>query len=144
SVANWATNISTGPADESGQTLTFSISQVTNPELFSAGPAVSANGTLTYTPAPNAAGTSSINVRVQDNGGIANGGVDISPIQTFNITTTAVGGTISFSAVSYNTTESSGFTTVTVKRMGDLSRAVTVDYATSGDAPYPCSGITGI
>jgi CSLREA domain-containing protein len=144
SVPNWATNISAGPANESAQTLAFQISQISNTALFAAAPAVSSNGTLTYTPAANAAGTATMNVRVQDNGGIANGGVDTSAIQTFSITITAVGGTISFSTTTYNTTESSGFTTVTVKRTGDLSRAVTIDYATSGDAPYQCSGITGI
>jgi len=144
SVPNWATNISVGPANESGQTLAFQISQNTNPALFSAGPAVSSTGTLSYTPAANVAGTATLNVRVQDNGGIANGGVDISPIQTFTITTVAVGGTLNFSAAAYNTTESSGFTTVTVKRTGDLSRAVTVDYTSSGNTGFACSSISGI
>jgi hypothetical protein len=144
SVANWATNISVGPANESGQTLAFQVTQNTNPALFSAGPSVSSTGTLSYTPAANAAGTATINVRVQDNGGIANGGVDISAIQTFTITTVAAGGTLNFSAAAYNTTESSGFATVTVKRTGDLSRAVTVDYTSSGNTGFACSSISGI
>src|SRR5207244_3840396 len=47
----WATAISAGPADEAGQTLTFQVSNNTNPSLFSAGPAVDSAGILTYTPA---------------------------------------------------------------------------------------------
>src|SRR5207253_1448688 len=49
-VANWATNISAGPANESGQTFTFNVTGNTNPGLFSAGPAISSSGTLSYTP----------------------------------------------------------------------------------------------
>jgi hypothetical protein len=44
-VAGWATAISPGPADEASQTVTFAITNNTNPSLFSAGPAVSATGT---------------------------------------------------------------------------------------------------
>src|SRR5438552_14815676 len=46
-VANWATNISAGPANESGQTLTFQVTGNTNASLFTAGPAISSSGTLT-------------------------------------------------------------------------------------------------
>src|SRR5262249_32434679 len=42
-VTNWATNISKGPSDESGQTLTFLVT-TNNDGLFSALPAVSATG----------------------------------------------------------------------------------------------------
>src|SRR5204862_451522 len=60
-VANWATAISAGPADESGQTVTFTVTS-DNPSLFSAGPAVSSSGTLTYTAAANANGTATVTV----------------------------------------------------------------------------------
>jgi hypothetical protein len=53
--------------------------------LFSAPPAVSSNGTLTYTPAFLAVGTATVTVRAVDSGGTANGGVDTSPPQTFTI-----------------------------------------------------------
>jgi len=85
-VANWATNISPGPEDESSQTVAFQIIGNTNPALFSAGPALSPTGTLTYTPAPNANGTAAITITLMDNGGTANGGQDTSAPQTFNIT----------------------------------------------------------
>ena len=45
---------------------------------------------LTYTAAPNATGTATITVALQDNGGTANGGVDTSAPQTFTITVTPV------------------------------------------------------
>lgn len=144
SVPNWATNISAGPADESGQTLTFQVTGNTSPALFSAGPAISSTGTLTYTPAGTTAGTATITINLKDNGGTANGGVDTTPSQTFNITVTPPsGGFINFSAATNNTTESSGFTTLTVKRTGDLSRQVTVDYASSVDNGLPCSTANG-
>lgn len=89
-VAGWATGISAGPANEAGQTLTFAVTSNTNAGLFSAGPAVAANGTLTYTPAANANGTATITLVLQDNGGTADGGVDTSAAQTFTITVTPV------------------------------------------------------
>jgi hypothetical protein len=64
--------------------------------LFSAGPAISSTGTLTYTPAANADGLATITLVIQDNGGTANGGVDTSPSQTFTITVNSVNDAPSF------------------------------------------------
>ena len=89
-VTGWATGISAGPANEAGQTLTFLVTGNTNPGLFSAGPAIAANGTLTYTPAANVNGTATITITLSDNGGTANGGVDTSAAQSFTITVTPV------------------------------------------------------
>src|SRR5262249_43434666 len=89
SVTGWATNISAGPADESGQTLTFLVTTNNDP-LFSALPAIDTNGKLTFTPAANANGSATVTVRLKDNGGTANGGADTSGPQTFTITVTAV------------------------------------------------------
>ena len=89
SVAAWATSISTGPADESGQSVTYTAA-ADRPSLFSVQPAVAPNGTLTYTPAPDANGTATITVAAQDNGGTANGGADTSADQTAEIMITAV------------------------------------------------------
>ena len=88
-VPGWATAISPGPANESGQVVDFIVTNNNNP-LFSVQPAVSATGDLTYTPALNANGTAIVSVRIHDNGGVLNGGVDTSAIQTFNINVTAV------------------------------------------------------
>ena len=89
SIAGWATNISAGPASEAGQTLTFNVS-ATNPGLFAAQPAVTAGGRLTFTPAENAIGSSTVNVNLSDNGGTANGGNNTSPTQSFTITVNPV------------------------------------------------------
>ncbi|MGH3996646.1 MAG: Ig-like domain-containing protein [Pseudonocardiaceae bacterium] len=71
SVSGWATGISPGPADESGQTVSFSATGNTNPSLFSAGPSVSPTGVLTYTPAADANGTATITLTLSDDGGTA-------------------------------------------------------------------------
>ncbi|MFN2578987.1 MAG: Ig-like domain repeat protein [Pyrinomonadaceae bacterium] len=59
-----------------------------------------------------------------------------------------VGSIIRFSSASYNTTENSGSTTITVQRVGDPSQAVTVDYATPDDSSaatvLPCSTANGV
>src|SRR5205823_3665915 len=90
SVLGWATAISAGPANESGQALTFNITGNSNASLFSAGPAISSTGVLTYTPAANANGSATITVTLSDNGGTANNGADTSAAQTFVINVTAV------------------------------------------------------
>ncbi len=92
----WATGISAGPANESGQTLTFNVTGDTNPALFSAAPAISSTGVLTYTPAADANGTATITIDLMDNGGTANGGVDTSAPQSFVITVTSVNDVPSF------------------------------------------------
>ncbi len=89
----WATSISDN--DGNTQTLNFIVSNDNN-ALFSAQPAIAANGTLTYTPAANANGTATVTVTLHDNGGTANGGVDTSAPQTFVITITAVNDAPSF------------------------------------------------
>ena len=103
-VAGWATALSAGPADESGQALDFIVSNDNNP-LFSAQPAVAANGTLTYTPAANANGLATVTVQIHDNGGTANSGVDTSASQTFTITVTAVNDAPVAAADAYSTNE---------------------------------------
>ena len=101
-VNNWATNISAGPSDENGQTLTFNVTNNTNTALFSVQPAVSSTGTLTYTPAANANGSATITLTLSDNGGTANGGSDTSAPQTFQITVNAVADTPSVTDATTN------------------------------------------
>jgi hypothetical protein len=89
-VSAFATAISKGPANESGQTLTFHSSNNNN-GLFSAQPAIdTTSGDLTYTPAPNANGVATVTVSLSDDGGTANGGVDTSANKQFTITVTPV------------------------------------------------------
>ncbi|WP_257385095.1 tandem-95 repeat protein [Tahibacter caeni] len=86
----WATAISSGPPDESGQSFGFNVATVSGGALFSALPTVSVAGQLTFTPAPNASGTATFTVTLQDNGGTANGGVDTSAPATLTITINAL------------------------------------------------------
>ena len=72
-VAGWATGISPGPPDEAGQALVFAVSGV-DTALFAVQPAVSADGTLTYTPAPQANGIARLAVGLRDDGGSAAAG----------------------------------------------------------------------
>ena len=141
-VNNWATNISPGPSDESGQTTTFLVTS--NSGLFAVAPAISPTGTLTYQPAANAVGSATIRIVLQDNGGTANGGQNKSVGQTFIINVNPMGGFLMFNSASFTTTESSGFTTITVKRVGDTSLPVSVDYATSDGTFLPCAMASGV
>ncbi|PYQ71262.1 MAG: hypothetical protein DMG01_26015, partial [Acidobacteria bacterium] len=86
-VAGWASAISAGPADESSQALNFIVTN-DNTGLFSAQPAISSTGTLTYTSAAGATGSATVTVQLHDDGGTANGGADTSAAQTFTITIT--------------------------------------------------------
>ncbi|RLC20822.1 MAG: hypothetical protein DRI57_03895, partial [Deltaproteobacteria bacterium] len=88
-VTNWATEISPGPADESGQSLIFEVS-LDSEALFSQGPAIDALGNLTFTPETDANGSAEITVTLKDDGGTENNGANASPPQTFIITVNAV------------------------------------------------------
>jgi hypothetical protein len=57
------------------QTVAFTASN-DNPSLFTAQPAVGADGTLSYALAPNACGVANVTVVGKDNGGTAHGGND--------------------------------------------------------------------
>ncbi|MGB0758092.1 MAG: choice-of-anchor Q domain-containing protein [Rubripirellula sp.] len=64
----------------------YEVSGVSIPSLFSAGPSIDANGDLTFTPAADTFGTSTFQVRVLDDGGTTNGGVNASGFLTGTIT----------------------------------------------------------
>ena len=87
SVVGWATGLSPGPLNESGQTLSFTTS-TDDDGAFLITPSISPAGTLTYTPSLFQLTTVTVTVTVQvhDNGGTSNGGVDFSGSQTFTIT----------------------------------------------------------
>ena len=111
-VFNLATSISPGPADEAGQSTSFSITNNTNAGLFSVPPVVSNDGTLTYTPNPNVAGSATITLELSDDGGTANGGVDTSAPQFFTITVNEVNDEPNFTGGSniFVDEDSGGFT----------------------------------
>ena len=66
-VNNWATSLNKGASNESGQTLSFAVTNNNN-ALFSTQPAVDASGNLTYTPAANANGAATVDVILSDDG----------------------------------------------------------------------------
>jgi len=86
-----------GNTTEDAQTVSFVITNNSNPGLFSSAPALNVVGasypktaTLTYTSAANQNGTATITYHAHDDGGTANSGVDNSADQTFTITVNAV------------------------------------------------------
>lgn len=89
STASWATSINAGAAWESAQTLDF-ITTNDNPSLFSVQPTISADGTLSFTPAANQNGVATVVVQLHDNGGVGLSGADTSAPQTFVISVAAV------------------------------------------------------
>jgi len=112
SITGFAT-FTAGPADESAQTPAYTLTANT-PALFSSQPALAANGTLTFTPAPNANGSATITVITADGGGTANGGVDRAT-NTFTITVTIVNDAPAATYATNNVTvlEDAGAQTVT-------------------------------
>ena len=71
-------------AAELSQTVHVNVT-TDHPEYFSVQPSIDANGTLCYTPAPNACGTAHVTAVAMDNGGTAYGGSDSAPACQFDI-----------------------------------------------------------
>lgn len=88
-VAGWSA-FDAGPGESDQFALAYQVENISNPGLFSVLPTIGTLGNLVYNPAPDLSGTSTLDVRVVDNGGIANGGVDVSDFQTLTITVNAV------------------------------------------------------
>jgi ELWxxDGT repeat protein len=86
-IEEWANDVKAGPPDEAQQTVTFAVT-TDRQDLFVEPPAIDASGRLTFTPQPNVSGTAQITVILRDDGGTTNGGVNVSPPQTFAITIT--------------------------------------------------------
>ena len=114
-IAGWASSISEGAANEGSQTVTFDVSNDDN-GLFTGGgqPAIASNGTLTYTLAANANGSTTVSVQAKDDGGTANGGDDDSAIKTFTITVDGINDAPSFTGgADEDVDEDAGTQTVT-------------------------------
>ena len=84
-VHGWATSIFAGPPNESGQTISFVVTD-NDPGLFAVAPAIASDGTLTFRPAASASGVATIGISAVDDGGTANGGMDTSLVHTTTIT----------------------------------------------------------
>ncbi len=136
-VTDWASAISAGPANESTQTLSFTVTNDNN-ALFSAQPAIDASGNLTYTPAADATGSATVIVSISDDGGTANGGDDTSADQTFTITVNPINDEPSFTAgANEAVNEDAGAQTIngwaTVLDDGDAEATQTLSFTVTND-----------
>jgi hypothetical protein len=86
-VEHWATGISAGPAAEAGQSVEFLVTVRSGGEVLAGAPSISPDGTLRYRPAEES-GSATVDVRLRDDGGTANGGQDTSPAHALVITVT--------------------------------------------------------
>jgi hypothetical protein len=92
-ITGGALNVSAGPANEAGQSLSFSLTPTGSDSTmgFAVAPTIDATtGNLIYTPAPNAFGNASFSVVLMDSGGTADGGADTSAAQNLTIRLTPV------------------------------------------------------
>jgi hypothetical protein len=104
-IRDWAADISPGPPDETLQPVFF-FTQVSNSSLFDVLPTVHDDGTLTFTPATNANGSSAVIVAAFDDG---DPGTNFSGYQTIFITVKAVNDPPNFIAgADQSTTDESG------------------------------------
>ncbi|MBI5775546.1 MAG: tandem-95 repeat protein, partial [Verrucomicrobia bacterium] len=85
--AGWATGMSTGPANESAQTLSF-VLVPSSTALFTVKPAISnaANGTLTFKPKAGSTGTVNVSIYLKDSGSSTSPNRAFSGTNTFSIT----------------------------------------------------------
>ena len=137
-VAAWATNISPGPASESGQNVDFIVSNDNN-ALFAGQPVISPTGALSYTPADDAFGSAVVTVQLHDDGGTAGGGVDTSAPQLFTINVTAANDAPIVVNDSYSTNED---TALTIAADGVLANDSDIDSVsiTAIEVTPPTSG----
>jgi hypothetical protein len=84
-VEHWATGISPGPAAEAGQAVEFLVTVRSGGDALAGAPTISPDGTLRYRPSDRS-GSATVEVRLRDDGGTANGGQDTSPPHTLVIT----------------------------------------------------------
>ncbi len=131
-ISAWAGGFNPGRPSESGQTvLAYLVDQVSDPAFFSASPAISPSGRLTYATAGTSLGTATFRVRVRDSGGTANGGIDTSAPTTITVTvrpaavcrdvtidarSTCVGRTVSASQIDATSIGSGPAPTITFSR----------------------------
>ncbi|MBW4610169.1 MAG: DUF4347 domain-containing protein [Hassallia sp. WJT32-NPBG1] len=89
-IALWASNFNSGAANETQSVAGYIVKVVNeiNADIFDVAPTINLAGDLIYTAKSGitASKTATIEVKVQDNGGTLNGGVDTSAPQTFTIT----------------------------------------------------------
>jgi hypothetical protein len=88
-VANWATGVDLGPQEVTQAMLGYLVAITADPAGILSQASVGLDGTLilTLTGEP---GSAEVSVQIQDDGGIANGGIDTSPASILLVTVGAV------------------------------------------------------
>src|SRR5438067_6501882 len=71
SLVGFASGMSAGPADESGQTLDRKSTRLNSSHVSTSYAVVASTDDMSYTPAPNANGSALVSVVLKDNGGTA-------------------------------------------------------------------------
>ncbi|MBD2048868.1 DUF4347 domain-containing protein, partial [Coleofasciculus sp. FACHB-64] len=138
-VTGWASGFNPGAANESSQSIDSYIVNVTsNPGIFASAPKIDPlTGNLAYTPAATiaTATTATVQVQVKDNGGTANGGVDTSVVQSFQITVNPGTPTVSIQAIDADAAEAGANTgTYQITRTGNTTGNLTVKFAVSNNS----------
>ena len=84
-ITQWAQKIITGNIFEPDQEISFSVISE-NPSLFEQLPRINSDGDLMFSTSPNRIGVSDIWIKIEDNGGNDNGGINMSEPYTSVIT----------------------------------------------------------
>ena len=95
-VAGFAT-FDPGDSSESHQNVLEYVLDTQNEQLFQTLPSINTAGSLTFTPANNAFGSTTVSVFVRDDGGTGNGGIDTSETQLLTISINPVNDAPTFS-----------------------------------------------
>ena len=138
--AAWATAISAGPG-EADQYVNFAVNGISNPSLFEVAPAISATGQLSFTPAADWHGSSTVTISAHDNGGTEDWGVpgvtaaDTSAPQTFTITVSQVNDAPTPAATSATLSEDVGRWLIPVAAV-DIEADATTEFAVVTQAQH--------
>ncbi len=109
-VFNWVTNINVGASNERYEQGMSFVMTNDNPTLFLESPYIEWDGSLHFTPNPNAAGTALVTAYIRDTGGTNYGGIDTSLPKQFTVTVLPVNHPPSFllSALEHVSNEDAG------------------------------------
>ncbi|MBD1906589.1 DUF4347 domain-containing protein [Funiculus sociatus GB2-A5] len=137
-VAGWASNFNPGATESTQSVDSYIVNVTSNPGIFATPPTIDPlTGNLTYTPTATigTATTATVQVQVKDNGGTANGGVDTSVAQTFQITVNPGTPTVSIQAVDADAAEAGANTgNYQITRTGNTTGNLTVKFAVSNNS----------
>ncbi|TWU08482.1 Ig-like domain-containing protein [Stieleria varia] len=129
-------NLVPGPADEVTQAVALSIIGNDHAEMFAAAPEIDANGNLVFTPL--AVGSATLTVIATDDGGTANGGVNVSESKTITIHVTEANRPPQLDEIIDPVIDESVLLSFTATA-SDPNRADTLTFQLTGDVPVGAS-----